>query len=88
MKSFFLLLPSGTYIDIVENPLLEKPFAGADGILSLWQFYDQKTKKAYVGNIYQIAFGLAKWDISKGADMCVSIAKKHLNDLIDNMYRP
>lgn len=85
MKTLILQMPYGKWIEVVENPLLAKPWAGADGIISFWQFYNQKTKKYYVGNIYQLIFSMTKWDISNGAIICANVAQNHLNQLIDKM---
>lgn len=85
MKTLILQMPYGECIEVIENPLFAKPGAGADGFISLWKLYDRKTKKYYIGNIYQLIFSMTKWDISNGTIICANVAQNHLNQLIDKM---
>lgn len=84
MKSVVLILRlGGSAIEIIEHPLLSKPWPDEEGKLAYRLLLDKNEDKVYVHNIYAYAFGV--FGITDGARMCCSIAKKHLETLIDNM---
>lgn len=69
-------------IQVIESPMLSRPWPDENGELKYHMLYDKETKKCLVPNLYSFVIQLL--DITEGVKMACRLATQRINERIDN----